>query len=128
MNMILIVDDDPALAENCSMLLEAYGYEVGVAGSAYEALDKIGRMHLDLLISDCTMDGMSGLELSRKVRTAPASCLTPILLMSGSLQCDVARGNTYDAFIRKPFLAEELISQVRQLVQNAAAVGVPVRP
>lgn len=124
--MILIVDDDAALAENCSMLLESYGYEVGVAGSADEALDQMSRMHLDLLISDCTMAGMSGLELSRQVRTAPESCLTPILLMSGSLRCDVARGDSYDAFIRKPFLAEDLVRQVRQLMSADDAAGVPV--
>lgn len=125
--MILIVDDDPALAENCSLLLEAYGYEVGVACSGDDALEKMARVHLDLLISDCTMDGMTGLELSRKVRTAPASCGTPILLMSGSMQCDVARGNTYDGFIRKPFLAEELVAQVRRLMPATAAAGVPAR-
>ena len=126
--MILIVDDDPALAENCSMMLEAYGYEVGVANSGYDALEKIARVHFDLLISDCTMDGMSGLELSRQVRTAPASCSTPILLMSGSLQCDVAHGDSYDAFIRKPFLAEELVFQVRRLMPPGAASGGPDRP
>lgn len=123
--MILIVDDDPALAENCSLMLESYGYEVGVASSGNDALEKIARIHLDLLISDCTMDGMSGLELSRQVRTAPASASTPILLMSGSLQCDVARGDSYDAFIRKPFLAEELVAQVRRLMPLHDAAGVP---
>lgn len=126
--MILIVDDDPALAENCSLMLESYGYEVGVASSGYDALEKIARIHLDLLISDCTMDGMSGLELSREVRTAPASATTPILLMSGSLQCDVARGDSYDAFIRKPFLAEELVAQVRRLMPLDDATGVPALP
>lgn len=126
--MILIVDDDPALAENCSLMLESYGYEVGVASSGYDALEKIARIQLDLLISDCTMDGMSGLELSREVRTAPASATTPILLMSGSLQCDVARGDSYDAFIRKPFLAEELVAQVRRLMPLDDATGVPALP
>lgn len=126
--MILIVDDDPALAENCSLMLESYGYEVGVASSGNDALEKIARIHLDLLISDCTMDGMSGLELSREVRTAPASATTPILLMSGSRQCDVARGDSYDAFIRKPFLAEELVAQVRRLMPLHDAAGVPALP
>lgn len=114
--MILIVDDDPALAENCAMLLQGYGYDTEVAHSGTEALDKIGFRHLHLLISDCSMPGMDGLELSRKVKAKAAQ--TPIMLMSGSLQSQVACGNSYEAFMRKPFLAEELLSKVRRLLPH----------
>ncbi|HEV2610014.1 MAG TPA: response regulator, partial [Noviherbaspirillum sp.] len=102
--MILIVDDDPNMAENCSMLLETHGYTVRVAFSGEEALSQIRVHQPRLLISDCCMPDFSGLELSERLNSGPNGSLFPILLMSGSLQCRVAPGKSYDAFIKKPFL------------------------
>lgn len=114
--MILIVDNDMALAENCSMLLEAYGYSVRTAGNGREALDKIHSSKPKLLISDCCMPDITGLELSKQLHAVPGGAQFPILLMSGWRQSQVAKGETYDAFIRKPFLAENLLIQVRKLL------------
>jgi len=114
--MILIVDDDSAMAENCEMLLESYGYEVSVAFNAADALSKIHDRRPDLLISDCCMPDLTGVELSRKLNADPDGCRLPVLLMSGSLQCQVAAGKSYDAFIRKPFLAENFLAEIRKLL------------
>ena len=114
--MILIVDDDPNLAENCSMFLETYGYEVNIALSGEDALSQIQARQPDLLISDCLMSELSGLELSQRLNAGPNGSSFPILLMSGSLQSQVAPGKSYDAFIKKPFLAENLLSEVRKML------------
>lgn len=116
--MILIVDDDVNLAENCSMLLESHGYDVSVALSGAEALSRIKAQQPDLLISDCCMPDLTGLELSRRLNAGQDRSPFPILLMSGSLQCRVAPGKSYDAFIKKPFLAENLLSAVRKLLNG----------
>ena len=118
-SMILIADDDSDFAENCSMMLESHGYEVKVVPNGAQALDRISSRQPELLISDCSMPGMSGLELSTQLRTSAAAKDLPILLMSGSLQCQVAPGKSYDAFLRKPFLAEDLLLQVRKLLQRS---------
>jgi len=119
--MILIVDDDSDLAENCSMMLESHGYDVSVVLSAAEALTCIARQEPEMVISDCCMPGMGGLELSQQLQGRPAEAQLPILLMSGSLQCEVAVGSSYDGFLRKPFMAEELLLEVRKLLQKYAA-------
>lgn len=119
--MILIVDDDLDLAENCAMMLESHGYEVSVVLSAAQALARIAEQAPALLISDCCMPGMGGLELSRQLKNRPAGMQFPILLMSGSLRCEVASGSSYDGFLRKPFLAEELSTEVRRLLPNCAS-------
>lgn len=116
--MILIVEDDIDLAETCSMLLEASGYEVQVAHDAEEALKKIRQRKPDLLISDCIMHGRTGLELSQQLRELYSRSALPILLMSGSLRSQVAYGDSYDAFIGKPFLAESLLLQVEKLLNE----------
>lgn len=114
--MILVVDDDPNMAETCSMLLEAHGYAVRVAFCGEEALSQIKVQQPQLLISDCCMPDLSGLELSKRLNAGQNGSPFPILLMSGSLQCRVAPGNSYDAFIKKPFLAEKLLGHVRELL------------
>lgn len=116
--MILIADDDSDFAENCSMMLESHGYDVSVALSGSEALARISERQPDLLVSDCCMPDFGGVELSAKIKAHPAGMQFPILLMSGSMQCRVAPGTNHDAFLRKPFLAEDLLFQVRKLLQH----------
>lgn len=119
--MILIVDDDVGMAEACSMLLESHGYEVSIAASGTEALSRIGAIACKLVISDCVMPGMSGLELTDRLKAHSATAHVPVLLMSGSLRRDVARSASSDAFLRKPFLAENLLAQVRKLLAGVGA-------
>jgi CheY-like chemotaxis protein len=118
--MILIADDDVDFAENCSMLLESFGYDVNVVSSGSEALARISNRQPELLISDCCMPDITGLQLSEQLKARPDGLHFPILLMSGSLQCRVAGGPSYDAFLRKPFLAEDLLLEVRKLLQKFA--------
>ena len=120
--MILIADDDSDFAENCSMMLESYGYDVSVALSGSEALATISDRQPDLLISDCCMPDIGGVQLSDELRARPVDMQFPILLMSGSLQCRVAPGKSYDGFLRKPFLAEDLLLEVRKLLQNSIRI------
>lgn len=117
--MILIVDDDVGTTETCAMLLEAHGFAVSVATSGAEALARINETAHQLVISDCAMPGMSGVELSEKLKADPSTAELPILLMSASLRCDVADSPNYDAFLRKPFLASNLLVEVRKLLNSA---------
>lgn len=119
-NMILIVDDDIAMAENCSMFLESQGFDVTVAGSGAEALLKIREMPPELVISDCAMPGMSGPELSAHLKRDPSTARLPILLMSASRRSEVAGETNQDAFLRKLFLAEHLLMEVRQLLSQVS--------
>ncbi|MFS2015278.1 response regulator [Massilia sp. CT11-108] len=119
--MILIADDDVDFAETCSMMLESHGYEAAVVSNGLEALAKIQEQQPELLISDCSMPHMTGLQLSEEVRTRPAGHQFPVLLMSGSLRGKVAPGTSYDGFLRKPFLAEDLMGEVRKLLANCTS-------
>jgi DNA-binding response OmpR family regulator len=122
--MILIVDDDEAMAETCSMFLESQGFEVNIATSGAQALGIVRDESPELMISDCVMPGMSGLELSRELKADPVTAHMPILLMSGSMRGDVARNGTFDAFLRKPFLAENLLLEVRNLLIRSSAAPI----
>jgi len=124
--MILILDDDEAMAETCSMFLESQGFEVSIASCSAQALSMIREHPPQLLISDCVMPGMTGTELSDELRSNVATSQMPILLMSGSLRGDVAKNGGFDGFLRKPFLAEDLLLQVRKLLANISTS--PIHP
>ncbi|MFB9243577.1 response regulator [Massilia antarctica] len=117
--MILIVDDDMGMAETCAMLLETHGFEVGIAASGAQALARIRQAAPELVITDCVMPGMSGPELSARLKADPLTARLPVLLMSGSLRCEVGKNASYDGFLRKPFLAENLLAEVSSLLAAA---------
>jgi DNA-binding response OmpR family regulator len=124
--VILLVEDDVDLADTCCMVLETCGYEVRVAHDVEDALAKIAERAPALLISDCIMPGRTGLALSLEVRTRFSRTDLPILLMSGSLRSEVAFGDSYDAFLSKPFPAESLLLQVEKLLhKDGAAPAAP---
>lgn len=119
--MILIADDDADLADSCSLMLEACGYDVSIVSNGPDALAKIACQQPELLISDYCMPGMTGLQLSEQLQAGPLAKAFPILLMSGTLRAQMAPGTSYDAFLSKPFLADEFLFQVRRLLRTGAA-------
>lgn len=122
--MILIVDDDTDLAETCAMMLRISGYEVALANGCKSAMEMMHVRLPQMLISDCCMPDMTGLQLCDYLHEVHQVVPFPILLMSGSPQHLAAPGQGYDSFLRKPFLAEALLAQVRLLAGAPRALPV----
>jgi PAS domain S-box-containing protein len=78
---VLVVDDEPVLLRSITKVLRSLGYEVLDAVSAQAALEVLARERVDLLLSDVTMPGMSGVELAREVALRHPN--VRILLSSG---------------------------------------------
>lgn len=114
---VLICDDEPHIALAVSMKFRNANFEVQTARDGYEGWKCIQERPPDLLISDCTMPGMDGLELCRRVRTLPHLRNLPIFLLT-------ARGLELDPFvvreqfgiakiILKPFSPRDLLRDVQ---------------
>ena len=114
--MILIVDDDVALSDMCSMVLESHGYDTCMASGGSDALEKLKCGTYELVISDCAMPGMSGPELTEQIKADPKTSHLPVMLMSASLRRDVAGNTACGGFLRKPFLAENFVAMVKDLL------------
>ncbi len=117
---ILIVDD---LADNSFLLqtlLENEGYQVDVADSGQEALEKVVAAPPALILLDVMMPGMNGFEVTRRIRQNSRLPFIPIVLVSGYDQPDLEQGQTLGAngFIRKPIDFEDVITQVRTLLER----------
>ncbi len=113
---VLVVEDNPGIAEVLRGLLETRGYQVDLAGSLAEGLRKIRSADLTLL--DVILPDGNALDLCRLVRATPELSRHPIILLSarGSAS-DRARGLKAgaDDYLAKPFDAEELLARVRTL-------------
>lgn len=114
--VILCVDDEPDLRTILRLYLSAQGFEVIQASNAAEALGVIEKRRPDLIITDCVMPGMSGLELCRTLREREDTRNIPIILHSGKdlWQDDYPR--LFDRFVLKPAELDVFIRTVRALL------------
>ncbi len=108
---VLVVEDDPLVADMLRHSLEELGYTPTTCGDGFEALKLIRTGLYRLVISDWEMPGMSGIELCRSIRDRRLSSYVYIVLLtSRSGTENVVEG--YDAgaddFITKPFQPQEL--------------------
>ena len=114
--LILVVDDEPDITETYAMFLELYGYEVLTANDPVEALEVMTTRLPDLIISDCMMPHMDGVEFSVRVKANPDSRPIPIILMSGAPELHNLGSPTYELFLRKPVLFDRLMPEIRRLL------------
>ncbi|QRG66757.1 response regulator transcription factor [Brevibacillus choshinensis] len=113
MRRILIIEDDPVIAEVEKDYLEASGYAVEVAMTGDIGLQKALSDELDLIILDLMLPGVDGFEICKRVREAKN---IPILLVSAKKEdIDKIRGLGLgaDDHISKPFSLGELVARVR---------------
>lgn len=124
---VLVCDDEPHITCTISLRLRKGGFEVQTAEHGLSAWEMIERSPPDLLISDCQMPVMDGLELCRKVRDDYRYASMPIVLLTAKayelptkvLQRDL----DISAVVSKPFSPRDMLQLVRVLTgcEEAAA-------
>ncbi|GFO55588.1 acetoacetate metabolism regulatory protein AtoC [Geomonas sp. Red276] len=113
---ILVVDDELSMREFLAILLEGEGYRVDQAESAEEALQFLARESYDMVLSDVSMPGLSGIDLLASIKAqAPDTAVLMITAFTTSEQAvEAMKLGAYD-YLSKPFKVEE----VKVLVKNA---------
>jgi len=110
---VLVVDDEPDLAESCAYFLERAGYEARTAASAPEALELLNKEAFGVVVSDVRMPRMSGMELLSAIRERDPDI--EVLLLTGypDLQMAVSaiKQGAFD-YLAKPYGEEDLIERV----------------
>ena len=114
--LLLIVDDEVDITDTYALFFELHGFDVMTANDALRALALLETRTPDMIVSDCMMPHMDGVEFSRRVRAAPASAHTPIILMSGAPELHDLHKATYDLFLRKPVLLPRLLTEIHRLL------------
>jgi CheY-like chemotaxis protein len=118
---ILFVDDEIALVNIGKQILENLGYDVEIRTSSHEALElfKVKSDKFDLVITDMTMPGMTGYQLTREIlKIRPG---IPIILCTGyskQITEEKAKAIGIKAFAMKPVVARELAEIVRKVLDE----------
>lgn len=120
---ILVVDDEEAIREVVSTLLEAQGYRCTVRQNGRLALDAFGKDTFDLVLSDIVMPEMDGLKLLGELRRADPD--VPVIMVTAmhdiSIALESIRAGAYD-YILKPFERDQLHMSVRRALDHRKLV------
>lgn len=120
---ILIVEDDPRMAEMLAKRLALSGYEVRTEGAGEPALRFAAEHRPDLVILDLRLPDMSGYEVCAKLRRLYHRWDVPILMLTGmDRPIDELRGFAHgaDAYLTKPFSMTELVHTIALLLEETA--------
>ncbi len=123
---ILIVDDEPDVVVPIQFLMEQQGYLVMVAERGEDALDLIYQYKPDLVILDILLPGIDGYEVCEIIRLdANYREVKIIFLTARDREVDIAKGLSLgaDAYITKPFTNIELVTKVRELIEQTNEVA-----
>ena len=116
---LLLVEDDDDIRALFSATLRRAGYQHRVASSGQQALDQAEELTPDLVISDVSMPGLSGLEVCRALKAGPRTAGTVVLLVSAlSSPQDREAGLQAgaDDYLTKPIRPTVLLERVRSLL------------
>ena len=121
MSKILIVDDENAILDTLQILLRGEGFDVDVAQSGKDAVDRLPDVSPDVVLTDIRMPGVGGLDVLAAVRERDPE--VPVILMTAqaSLQSAVQavnRGAFY--YLQKPFSNADLVALCRRAVEARA--------
>lgn len=121
---VLIIEDDPDIAESLRYNLEREGMTVRVAETGERGLAAAldAKNPPALLILDLMLPGMSGMELCRRLRREPSTKRTPIIILTArTSEADRVAGLDLgaDDYISKPFSVRELLARVRAVLRRS---------
>jgi len=116
---ILVIDDQEPHRDLMREVLTASGYTVETAASGEEALERLERDGFSLVLTDQRMQGMSGLDLMRRVRAQKPELPVVIVTAHGTVDTAVnaMKAGATD-YIQKPFTPEELLIVVRRVLER----------
>ncbi len=115
---ILLVEDEPAIAELLQAVLEEAGYQVDLAANGREGLRRLTVVQPDMVLSDVMMPVLDGRQLCRAINTNPHYQAIPVVLMSAAREDQCCRECDCAAFLPKPFALEQVVATIAQVLQQ----------
>ncbi len=127
MARILVVDDEPHIAELVSLGLRYSKFEVTTAATGREALGEVRQSRPDLIVLDVMLPDLDGFEVARRIRETDggADRVPVIFLTARDTTADKIAGLELggDDYVTKPFSVEELVARVQAVLRRSVASG-----
>ena len=117
---VLVVDDEPTIAEVVARYLERAGYGATIASDGLSAIEAAGRTQPDLVVLDLMLPGIDGLEVMRRLRNQGRDRIAVILLTAKGEESDRVTGLRLgaDDYMVKPFSPAELVARVDAVLRR----------
>ncbi|WP_294171638.1 phosphate regulon transcriptional regulator PhoB [uncultured Sphingomonas sp.] len=118
---LLLVEDDRPLADLISFHFERAGYNITRTGDGEEALILADEVKPDLVLLDWMIEGVSGIEVCRRLRRRPATANLPIVMLTArGEEADRIRGleTGADDYVTKPFSPKELVARAGAVLRR----------
>ncbi len=120
---ILVVDDEPNIADLLSAALTFEGYQVGVAATGAEALEQVRSFRPNLVMLDVMLPDFDGNEVCRRLRNQGEQMPIVFLTARDTTQDKVEGLSMGDDYVTKPFSIEELMARVGAILRRAGEVA-----
>lgn len=117
---MLVVDDEPTIAEVVARYLERSGYRTQIATDGLQAIASAARHRPDLVVLDLMLPGLDGLEVMRRLRDQDRDRIAVILLTAKGEESDRVIGLRLgaDDYVVKPFSPAELVARVDAVLRR----------
>jgi two-component system, OmpR family, response regulator ResD len=127
---VLVVDDEPTIAEVVSRYLERAGYRTRIAEDGARALELVADRRPDLVVLDLMLPGIDGLEVMRRLREQDRERIAMILLTAKGEESDRVIGLRLgaDDYVVKPFSPAELVARVDAVLRRVETSPVHQAP
>jgi len=119
---ILVIDDDPSVVKMLLLLLETRGYEVEIASSGEEGINKASRT-TDLILLDLVLPDQDGFDVCRKLKEGRETRKIPIIILSAKIQSRDIVESLYlgaEDYLTKPFEYEELVARIETVMRRCS--------
>jgi DNA-binding response OmpR family regulator len=125
-NRILVVDDEPRIADTLALIFRLAGYDASAVYTAEDALDCIAAFQPSLVIADVVMPGLDGIELAKTIRASHPHC--QVLLFSGNADTQhlvhraLQEGYAFEV-LAKPVSPPLMLAKVAALLHQASSIS-----
>jgi CheY-like chemotaxis protein len=121
---VLIVDDYPDAREMYSEYLQYSGFDVAEAQNGMEALQRAVDDKPDIILMDLSLPVMDGWEATRRLKADKRTASIPVVALTGHALAGISDGAKKagcDAFVTKPCLPEDLVREIRKVLDELAS-------
>jgi len=118
---VLVVDDDPALAEMLTIVLRGEGFDTAVVGDGTRALPAVRDLRPDVVLLDLMLPGMNGIDVCRAIRTESGVPIVMLTAKSDTVDIVLGLESGADDYVVKPFKPKELVARIRARVRRTDA-------
>jgi two-component system response regulator MtrA len=115
---VLVVDDDPALAEMLTIVLRGEGFDTAVIGDGTRALPAVRELRPDVILLDLMLPGMNGIDVCRAIRAESGVPIVMLTAKSDTVDIVLGLESGADDYIVKPFKPKELVARIRARVRR----------